>query len=778
MKKLCLLLILLAPYVLSFAQTREDQSVEVKGAYIQMVYVQGGSFMMGAPASETDAEADTRPVHKVTLSDFYIGEYEVTQRIWELVMGDNPSSLLSPDPDNIFMNVPVSDVSWNDCQIFIQKLNALTGCRFRLPTEAEWEYAARGGNRSKGYKYAGSNTYGKVAARRNWEQYSFLGPSTSRYGNEQGIYDMSGNVEEWCQDWYGPYSKTAQVNPKGPKTGSERVFRGGSFYLGDPQRRVWDRAHGSEGIRSTRIGLRLACDVSGMVIKKEEAVVTDSPKPVVPDVSKLDFEKNRISLEIGEETSLKVTVSPPNADRSSIKWSSSNTSVAKVSSSGKVTGVSNGSATITVSAGNLVAAKCEVTVFSYLVPDLVDLGLSVKWGSFNLGASNPEESGRYFAWGETEQKKDYSWDTYKWCKYDGWTLTKYCPNPSYGFNGFSDTKTVLDPEDDAAHVNLGGKWRIPTEEEYQELLAKCKQEWVKVDGVLGVKFTSKVNGNTIFFPAAGCVTEREGLTGDGSGGSYLSSSVLREGGIHKEYCLSLNNRSALDGSALRKDGCLIRPVYGDSKPSTGGDEKKDLSVTAASSGMVDLGLSVLWATCNVGAVVPEEFGNYYAWGETAPKSSYSWASYKWSGGSAQSLTKYCGTNGFGQNGYLDNKTDLDLEDDAARANLGEGWRMPTEQEAKELQENCSWEWTELNKVPGFKVTSLKNGNSIFLPAAGRATNRGQAEVRISLYYWASSLNKAYPHRPDLAGCISQGHGIDSIIPTRCTGCPIRPVFAK
>ena len=490
MKKLFLLIILLAPYVLASAQRERTQSIKVKGDYFQMKYVEGGSFTMGAPAGDQKAEADAKPAHKVTLSAFYIGEYEVTQRVWELVMGDNPSQFQSANPGNIFINVPVSNVSWSDCQVFIQKLNALTGCRFRLPTEAEWEFAARGGIRSKGYKYSGSDIYGNVAARRDWEQYSYIGPASSRYGNELGIYDMTGNVEEWCQDWYGPYSKTAQSNPKGPGSGGERVLRGGSFYLGDPQRRVWDRAHGSEGLRSSHIGLRLACDVSGITQKNAVLEVQQMPTPTIPDVSRLDLAPGSLNLEVKEEVSLKLKVTPENANRSTIQWSSSNPAVATVSSSGKVTGVSNGTATITVSAGHRAEAKCEVTVFSYPVPKMVDLGLSVQWGSFNLGASAPEEYGRYFAWGETEQKKDYSWDTYKWCKYDAWTLTKYCPDSGFGFEGFTDKKTVLDPGDDAAHVGLGGKWRMPTEAEYRELLAKCNQERVRVNGVLGVKFTS------------------------------------------------------------------------------------------------------------------------------------------------------------------------------------------------------------------------------------------------------------------------------------------------
>ena len=193
---------------------------------VEMVFVEGGTFTMGATSEQgtSDPFDDEYPTHQVTVSDFYIGKYEVTQQLWEYVMGDNPSFFTGS-------HRPVECVSWNDCQEFIRRLNKITGKTFRLPTEAEWEYAARGGNKSKGYKYAGSNIINDVA----W-YYGNSSSGTHKVGtktpNELGIYDMCGNVWELCSDRYSSsyYSSSPSVNPTGPSSGSSRVDRGGSWF--------------------------------------------------------------------------------------------------------------------------------------------------------------------------------------------------------------------------------------------------------------------------------------------------------------------------------------------------------------------------------------------------------------------------------------------------------------------------------------------------------------------------------------------------------------------
>ena len=233
------------------ATNSEIETFTVNGVAFKMVKVAGGTFQMGG-ASEQGSDAYDReyPIHSVTLSDYYIGQTQVTQELWEAVMGSNPSYFKGNN------QCPVENVSWNDSQEFIEKLNRLTGKNFRLPTEAEWEYAARGGNKSKGYKYSGSNDADAVA----WYEKnsgSKTHPVETKQSNELGLYDMSGNVWEWCQDWYGKYSSHSQSNPKGANTGSIRVLRGGSWFFKARSVRVSNRIINTPDYRNTNDGLRL-----------------------------------------------------------------------------------------------------------------------------------------------------------------------------------------------------------------------------------------------------------------------------------------------------------------------------------------------------------------------------------------------------------------------------------------------------------------------------------------------------------------------------------------
>ena len=220
------------------------------GITIDMIKVEAGTFMMGATSEMQNPWDDEKPVREVILTnDYYIGKYEVTQSLWQAVMGTNPSYFKGD-------NLPVEQVSWDNCLEFISKLNSLTGRMFRLPTEAEWEYAARGGRKSRGYQYSGSFNISDVAWY-NGNSGNKIHPVGMKQANELGVYDMSGNVCEWCQDWYGSYVSSSQTNPLGANSGSFRVCRGGSWYFDTGNCRSSFRSRGNPDTRSRYLGFRL-----------------------------------------------------------------------------------------------------------------------------------------------------------------------------------------------------------------------------------------------------------------------------------------------------------------------------------------------------------------------------------------------------------------------------------------------------------------------------------------------------------------------------------------
>ncbi len=232
-----------------------DKSVNTKEFTVgdvtfTMVEVEGGSFLMGASMEQLSAAHDNEyPLHNVTLSDYYIGQTEVTQELWKAVMGSVPGTHKNP-------KYPVGGVSWLECQQFIAKLNEMTGENFRLPTEAEWEFAARGGSGAKSRLYAGSDNLGNVA----WYSGNATSPHTvaTKYPNQLALYDMSGNAMEWCSDWYGAYSSDAQTNPTGPAEGTLRVCRGGGWGYGSDLCRVSCRnSFAPSNSMNENLGLRL-----------------------------------------------------------------------------------------------------------------------------------------------------------------------------------------------------------------------------------------------------------------------------------------------------------------------------------------------------------------------------------------------------------------------------------------------------------------------------------------------------------------------------------------
>ena len=395
--------------------------------------------------------------------------------------------------------------------------------------------------------------------------------------------------------------------------------------------------------------------------------------------------------------------------------------------------------------------------------ECVDLGLSsgTLWATTNVGAETPEGYGDYYAWGEiVPNKESYTWATTAWVYLVNGSahFSKYNTDSQYGD---IDNKTELDPEDDAAYVNWGPEWRIPTAAQVQELTKQCTWEWTQVNGVNCHKVTGP-NGKSIYLPAAG-QRSAANLSSLGTNGNYwsrdlfVSSNTVKPVSAFKLY-FSATSKSRISGQ--RSYGCSVRPVYAAQDAPISDYERGDVNqdgnvniqdVTAlinyllshewpaAEIDYVDLGLpnGTLWATHNVGATSPEGLGDFFAWGETAPKANYEWSSTAWlySENGQKRISKY---NTKSEYGPVDNKTELDPEDDAAYVNMGPEWRMPSKADIDELVENCTWEWTQVNGVNGQLITG-PNGNTMFLPAVGARIGTDIFDLGEYGHYWSRSL---------------------------------------
>lgn len=461
----------------------------------------------------------------------------------------------------------------------------------------------------------------------------------------------------------------------------------------------------------------------------------------------------------------------------------------------------------------------------------VDLGLpsGTLWATCNVGATKPEEVGNHYAWGETvpQENTEYDWSSYKYCNDSSTslmteTLTKYCNEAFWGYEGFTDMLTELEETDDAAFMNWGEGWRTPTSAQMTELYTECTWTWTSVNGVEGYLVESKENLNYIFLPVTGMYSWGELLStdhgvywtrslypGTPTDGSYLSfyqyqidnatgtrrclgmcvrpvrastgsvpsnkmvqSITLNESSIN--LGLEYQTTKQLTASISPSDAANPSVVWGSSD--TGVATMKNGLVTAVGEGTatitctsldgsnisalcsvrvwgdhsgildgrqyVDLALpsGTLWAAWNVGAEKPEDYGDFFAWGETEPQedNAYSWTSYKFckevNDRDEPSLTKYCVETSHGFGGHTDGRTELLPEDDAAYVNWGSDWRMPTREQFEELHEGCTWDFTFLNGVRGYRAVSKNNGQSIFLPAAGCVSGGVRNDNHWGYYY--------------------------------------------
>lgn len=570
-------------------------------------------------------------------------------------------------------------------------------------------------------------------------------------------------------------------------------------------------------------------------------------RPVLPfgasDADTIMIDQTELTLNIGESTTLKLSGMMETGQPVSVSggvWSSDDETVATVKD-GVVVAEGAGVCTITVEVGGKTLT-CAVMVVDPEDFEYVDMGLSVMWATRNVGASKSYEIGGYFAWGETEEKTEYTKNTYAFYDSDG-MATKY---NLWEEKGEVDNKFRLDPEDDAAAVILGEGWRTPTREEFQELLNYCDWEPAERNGVKGFLVTSYETGNSIFLPLAGEFWGTDTLD-YGEYGHYYTNTMVTADAYNSEWAYSAcmyhysnGTYGYVENTYQKVGGVSIRPVrssmfvdnvievtdvtikqrditieagqsvqldanvenragaelnaqwksdssmiarVADNGTVIGinegqcriiayyGDCSDTCLVTVYASKLVkeyvDLGLSVNWATCNIGASRPENVGSYFAWGETEVKGYYSWDNYKYCDGSNKSLTKYCVDPSYGLDGFVDSLTVLEPEDDAAYILWGDDWRMPTVEEMAELINNCSWRWMSENGIAGYLVTSNVEGytdNSIFIPCCVDEGN---------VYLWDSSLSMRLT---DYASILS-GNTVRYVVP-RYNGLPIRPVCPK
>ena len=456
-------------------------------------------------------------------------------------------------------------------------------------------------------------------------------------------------------------------------------------------------------------------------------------------VTDIILSNESICLKVGGRMwQLYATIMPENAEVKNLSWESSDDSVATVDATGLVTAVKSGTCIITCRAtdGSGVFAECQVNVIQDKSGSIdgryyVDLGLpsGTLWATTNVGANEPEEFGDYFAWGETTTKDNFNKETYTFANDDA--LTKYCEQSEYGYNGFTDNLTELLSEDDAATVNWGSDWQIPSHAQFEELVNSeyTTVEWTDLDGVDGILITSKITENFIFMPGAGIrVANRTEQLLRGNYWSRTLSTRLNTFAHNFHWDSSEVSNSNLNA---RIYGLSVRPV-------------RVLKESEKEHDYVDLGLpsGTLWATTNVGANVPEDYGDYFSWGETTPRDNYSWSTYTHCDGTAFGMNKYCAQSEYGSSGFTDELTELLPVDDAATANWGEQWQMPSREQIEELCNSAytTTEWTTLNGVTGMQVTSIINGKSIFLPAGGDHSQTTFELEGEHGYFWSRTLD--------------------------------------
>ena len=738
-----------APYI-----PVQTETFVVKGVPFTMVGVEGGSFMMGSPDDDPDAGgiySDEKPQHRVELSNFAIGQTEVTQALWKVVMGDNPST-------NIGYKKPVEQVSWDLCQAFISKLNLLTGRTFRLPTEAEWEYAARGGKNSKGYKFAGSNDIDEVA----WNINNSEGTTHvvgTKNPNELGLYDMSGNVWEWCQDWWDDkyYSKSPAINPcntteisSNKKQEHQHIHRGGSIsYIIQDLRNAMRGDFRNEPSLYLK-GLRIVISDGKTGYKETTA---DDEAYAVYDNGTLTFyyDGERYSKEdeiydlpsfgekpdwCGNSTIKRVVFDASFASYKSLtstfKWFEEcreltdimgieNLITDNVTNMGSMFSICTSLNNIDLSHFNTNKVTNMSEMF-FCCTGLTSLDLS------HFNTSNVTNMSRMFDYctGLTDLKISH------------FNTSKVTDMSDMFFGCSCLTDLDLSHFETSIVTNMSS------------MFSYCS----------GLSNLDLSHFNT------GCVTNMEGMF---YGCSSLTSLSVTHFDISNvtdmsrmfQGCKNLvggmgtrYDESHTDGEYARIDGGPERPGYFTAVNSSGQDVPAEA---------VDLGLpsGTLWASYNVGATKPEEVGGYYAWGETEEKDEYEWSNYSLCDGTEGTCRNIGEDIGGTQN-------------DVAHVKWGPTWRMPTVTEWEEVIMNCSNQSFTMNGVNGILLTSRNNGNSIFIPATGCRWDTG-IYYGDNVYCWLSEQSSKGDNFANYLqyrnGMIGNGRDFERYI-----GLLVRPVY--
>ena len=645
-----------------------DQPSEIKTLDIlaeiekdEMVFVQGGSYNMGATEEQgSDAKANEKPSHIVILSDYYISRYEVTQKFWETIMGNNPSSVKGDD-------LPVDNVSWEECNQFIQELNKRTGKQYSLPTEAEWEYAARGGDKRNGTKFSGSNNAEEVA----WSDAldGTIQPVGTKKYNELGIYDMSGNVSEWCYDWYGAYTDQDQANPIGAETGTEKVLRGGNCSDATLNCRITTRTSTAPVTAKAKTGFRI-------VLSKPTYKVT--AKPSTEEGGSITLNNGTKPQYVKEGVKVTLTATPKENNHF-VNWTLNGAEVSKEKTF---------TPTITQN-GEYIAnfGNCKITVTASEGGTAKTSKTQVEKNEQVTLTATPQEGYSFVNWTvdgvEVSTKNPYTatitedieikanFITHKITVIASEGGTAKTSKTQVGHNG--QVTLTATPQEGYGFVNwtVGGV-EVSTKNPYTATITED----------IEIKANFKIHKITVTAGEGG--TAKTSKTQVGHNGQVTLTATPQEGYSFVNWTVEGKEVSTQNPyTTTIKNDTDIKANFTYSFGATGLNNNK---------GYVDLGLpsGIKWATCNVGATTPTNMGICLTW------------------------------ENFMNGNYVKNY-------------MGGSWRMPTKEECKELLENCKLTYTIQYNIHGYKVTSKKNGNSIFLRSKYISTYYDNP-----ISYWSSS----------------------------------------